>query len=110
MTTEKQQDISKVPKQLQPHVFKKGQSGNIEGRPKGKTLKEYCKDFLAAQTPEERAEFLEGIPKESIWKMAEGNPETKTDVTSDGEKIMFVPSELMTKNDIPRNTESSSKE
>ena len=79
--TENQQDISKVPPQLQPHVFKKGQSGNLAGRPKGVTLKEYCRDFLSKQSDEERAEFLEGIPKESIWKMAEGNPDTKSELT-----------------------------
>ena len=87
MDTEKQQDISKVPKQLQPYAYKKGQSGNIEGRPKGKTLKEYCRDFLSCQSEEERQEFLEGLPKDLIWRMAEGNPQTNTDLTSQGKAI-----------------------
>lgn len=38
-------------------------------------------------TPEERDAFMEGLPKEVIWKMAEGNPENKTDVTSKGDKL-----------------------
>jgi len=67
--------------------FKKGQSGNPAGRPKGVTLKEYCRNFLTCQTEEERAEFLEGIDKETIWKMAEGNPKTETDLTSGGKEI-----------------------
>lgn len=72
---------------LLPYMWKKGQSGNPAGRPKGKTMKEYARDLLAYQSEEERQDFLHGLPKEIIWKMAEGAPETKTDITTKGEQI-----------------------
>ena len=51
----------------------KGQSGNLAGRPKGKTMKEWAKEYLSKMTDEERDEWMAGIPKETVWKMAEGN-------------------------------------
>lgn len=73
-----------------PWLWKKGQSGNILGRPKGKTMKEWAKEYLSRMTDEERDEFMHGIPKDTIWKLAEGNPETKSDVTSNGQSISPV--------------------
>jgi hypothetical protein len=72
---------------LAPWQFKKGQSGNPLGRTPGKSLKEFAKEYLASLTDEERIEYFEGMNKADIWKMAEGNPENKTDLTSDGSAI-----------------------
>lgn len=100
--SEEQHENSKVPPQLQPHVFRKGQCGNPNGRPKGSiSLKQYAKQMLENMTPEEREEYLQGLPKQFIWEMAEGKAETKTDVTSNGKSIVFALSEVIaTKNNV----------
>jgi hypothetical protein len=68
---------------LKPWLWKKGQSGNIMGRPKGKTMKEYAREYLERMTDEERDEWLEGIPKEKVWEMSEGKPKQDVDVKAE---------------------------
>ena len=63
-----------------PWLFKKGNPGG-PGRTPGKSLKEYSREYLASLTDKERQEYLEGLPKIEIWKMAEGQPHQTTDTT-----------------------------
>lgn len=51
-----------------------GNTANPNGRPKGKTLKEWVRDKLKEMTEEERKDFLKDVPKDIQWRMAEGNP------------------------------------
>lgn len=82
-TTQEQGNISGREKgyaNLLPYQYKKGQSGNPSGRPKGISLKEYARNKLLTMTDEEREDFFNGLPKDKIWEMAEGKAEAKTEI------------------------------
>ena len=71
-------------------TFKKGVSGNPGGRVKGKSLKDWAREYFALLTDEERIEFFNKLDPELVWKMAEGNPSNTTDVTTGGEPIQPI--------------------
>ncbi len=102
MATAGKQRLNKGHENILPYMWKKGQSGNLAGRPKGKTMKEYARELLEYDNEEARQEFLHGIPKIDIWKMAEGNPQNTLAAEMKVTNISEVLSELDARNRLTR--------
>jgi len=72
-------------------VFVKGDPRiNRKGRPKGKTLKEYAREFLMSMSDEDKKNFLNSLNPDVLWRMAEGNPHQTKDITSGGHPLQFT--------------------
>lgn len=91
-------------------TFKQGISGNPNGRPKGKSLKEYDREHFAKMTDEEKEIFLSKINPIDRYKMAEGNPANATDITTKGKPIIELAKEIIEKNEIITDDSNTSSE
>lgn len=74
---------------LKQYQFQKGQSGNPEGRPKGKSLKTFAREMLESMPNEEKAKFMKTLDPKIIWEMAEGKARQDMDVTTDGKPMIL---------------------
>lgn len=73
---------------LKQYQFQKGNNANPNGRPKGKSLKEFAREFLMALPDEEKATYLSTLPEDMVWKMAEGNPKQDMETEVKGNLIV----------------------
>ena len=84
---------------LKQYQFQAGNNANPKGRPKGKSLKEFAREFLMALPDEEKATYLSTMPEDLVWKMAEGLPHSNTDLNLKGDLIVQISETIAKKND-----------
>lgn len=81
------QEISRNP----DGTFPPGVSGNPAGRPPGKTMKEFARDWFLLKSPEEKIEYITKLEEKRpgfAWEMGEGK--AKQDLDLKGEMISKV--------------------
>lgn len=81
---ENENPLKAVENRRENGTFGPGNAANPSGRPKGKTMKEFAREFLMNKTDEEKKKWLAKQTDELVWKMAEGHPHQSSDIDHRG--------------------------
>lgn len=90
--------------------WQQGQSGNPKWRPKTKTLKEFAREFLSNMSEEWRIEYFSQLDPEVVWKMAEWNPATQTDLTTGGKPLPIIDLNVLSHNSNSKDSTTDKKD
>lgn len=117
-------ELNRIPDEKGRMVFPPGVSGNPAGRPKGSfSLVEMIKNKLQEQAKDKDKTYAEYFIDQLIKKTVvdgdvtmmrdminrvDGMPKQQTDITSNGQSILLMPSELIQKHEVPSSPESDS--
>jgi hypothetical protein len=75
-------------------TFGPGNNANPAGRPKGKTLKEFAREYFLLKTEEEKKAYIEKLEDKRpgfIWEMAEGRAKQDMDIKGEvSAKIVLI--------------------
>lgn len=77
-------------------TFAPGTTGG-PGRPRGKTMKEYARDWFEKKSEEEKDKYIAQLEEKRpgfAWEMGEGKATQQADITSKGEQIAFSDGQL----------------
>ena len=91
MKEETTQQVKKIPNPTGKGGFQDHPELRNNGGRVANPLKEFQREEFANMTPDEKRNYLKEVDKYRRWTMAEGAPDTKTDITTKGEKIEFTP-------------------
>lgn len=72
-------------------------------------MKEFARDFLMSMSDEEKVKFMNSLPGDVVWKMAEGQPHQTGDITSGGKPFPIL-SDAVHKDESPEENQGAGKE
>ena len=81
------------------------------GRPKGKTMKVFAREYYMLKSDEEKRAYIEWLDEKKpgfAWTMGEGNPDTKNEVNNTGNPIIVLSNEVANKYATPPSTSQDS--